>query len=123
MSASECSNLGSKQQVESICTNLLLVVETPFRLKLVLAQASSTKLRNKMAPSVKIVYFPAKGRAELTRFVLAVGGQPWNEEVISFEKWGTMKEGRQFDRAQELISRMDYGRNNGSNMKLFIIKN
>jgi glutathione S-transferase len=43
-------------------------------------------------PSIKIVYYDAKGRAEITRLVLAAGGIKWEEEVIDDAKWKTEKE-------------------------------
>mmetsp|Transcript_36171 Transcript_36171/g.101921 ORF Transcript_36171/g.101921 Transcript_36171/m.101921 type:complete len:212 (+) Transcript_36171:91-726(+) len=42
--------------------------------------------------SVKIVYFPARGRAELARLVLAAAGQDWEEEVVTGETMPALKE-------------------------------
>lgn len=44
-----------------------------------------------MAPSVKLVYFPLRGRAELIRLILEAKGISYQDETIPSEKWGDKK--------------------------------
>merc|ERR1711907_810845 len=47
-------------------------------------------LENNMSDKPNIVYFPARGRAELTRIVLATAGVEWSETTIdqdSIKEW------------------------------------
>eukprot|EP01060_Flectonema_neradi_P038864 TRINITY_DN829_c0_g4_i2.p1 TRINITY_DN829_c0_g4~~TRINITY_DN829_c0_g4_i2.p1 ORF type:complete len:238 (+),score=40.15 TRINITY_DN829_c0_g4_i2:57-716(+) len=43
--------------------------------------------------SIKIVYFPAPGRVEPVRLALTLGGIDFEDERVTFEQWGSMKEG------------------------------
>lgn len=44
-----------------------------------------------LSPLVKLVYFPLRGRAELTRQILAAADIAHEEEVVSFEEWPSRK--------------------------------
>ena len=39
----------------------------------------------------KLIYFPARGRAELSRFIFAYAGIQYEQVVIPFEKWSEHK--------------------------------
>ena len=45
----------------------------------------------KMANKIKLTYFDGKGRGELSRLILAYGGQPWEDDRITFENWPELK--------------------------------
>ena len=40
---------------------------------------------------IKLTYFDGRGRGELSRLILAYGGQPWEDDRISFEQWPELK--------------------------------
>ena len=40
---------------------------------------------------IKLTYFDGRGRGELSRLILAYGGQPWEDDRISFEQWPGLK--------------------------------
>eukprot|EP01060_Flectonema_neradi_P004335 TRINITY_DN127_c0_g2_i3.p1 TRINITY_DN127_c0_g2~~TRINITY_DN127_c0_g2_i3.p1 ORF type:complete len:219 (+),score=58.30 TRINITY_DN127_c0_g2_i3:79-735(+) len=42
--------------------------------------------------SIKVVYFPAPGRVEPVRLALTLGGITFEDERVTFEQWGPMKE-------------------------------
>ena len=42
--------------------------------------------------SIKLTYFDGKGAAELTRLILAYGGQEFTDERIKREDWPSLKE-------------------------------
>ena len=42
-------------------------------------------------PSLKLVYFDGKGRGEPIRWILAAGGQAFEQEKFSFEQWPAKK--------------------------------
>lgn len=44
-----------------------------------------------MSASYKIHYFPARGRAEIIRFILALAGQEWEETEFTQETWPEAK--------------------------------
>ena len=44
-----------------------------------------------MAPKIKLVYFNAEGRAELTRLILAQAGVEYEDVRIKREDWPAMK--------------------------------
>jgi len=44
-----------------------------------------------MAKSIKLTYFDLPGRGELSRMLLAYGGQPWEDNRISFAEWPELK--------------------------------
>ena len=44
-----------------------------------------------MANKIKLTYFDGKARGELSRLILAYGGQPWEDDRISFENWPELK--------------------------------
>ncbi|XP_063723282.1 glutathione S-transferase-like [Symsagittifera roscoffensis] len=41
--------------------------------------------------SIKLTYFPGKGAAELTRYILAYGGQDFEDNRITGDIWATLK--------------------------------
>jgi glutathione S-transferase len=43
------------------------------------------------APNIKIVYYDARGRAEVIRLTLAAGGIKWEEVLMTDEMWKTEK--------------------------------
>ncbi len=45
-----------------------------------------------MAPKIKLIYFNAKGRAELARLVLAEAGVDYEDQRLTFEEFGKIKE-------------------------------
>ena len=49
-----------------------------------------------MAPKVKLVYFPLRARAELTRLILNAGAIEYEEETITFDKWPGKKPSKNF---------------------------
>jgi glutathione S-transferase len=44
-----------------------------------------------MAPSYKLIYFNARGKAELIRFIFAYAGVDYEDERISKDKWPELK--------------------------------
>jgi glutathione S-transferase len=44
-----------------------------------------------MAPSYKLIYFNARGKAEHIRFIFAYAGVDYEDERISQEKWLELK--------------------------------
>jgi glutathione S-transferase len=44
-----------------------------------------------MAPSYKLVYFNARGKAEHIRFIFAYAGVDYEDERISQDKWPELK--------------------------------
>jgi hypothetical protein len=44
-----------------------------------------------MAPSYKLIYFNARGKAELIRFIFAYAGVDYEDERISQDKWPELK--------------------------------
>ena len=44
-----------------------------------------------MAPKIKLVYFNAEGRAELTRMILAQAGVEFEDVRVKREDWPAMK--------------------------------
>lgn len=44
-------------------------------------------------PSYKLTYFAAKGRGEYIRLILIAAGQKWEENVVQFPDWPSMKAG------------------------------
>merc|ERR1711981_1090359 len=44
-----------------------------------------------MENKIKLTYFDGKGRGELIRLILTYGGEPWEEDRISFEEWPELK--------------------------------
>jgi hypothetical protein len=44
-----------------------------------------------MAPSYKLIYFNARGKAEHIRFIFAYAGVEYEDERISQEKWPELK--------------------------------
>ena len=42
-------------------------------------------------PSLKLVYFDGKGRGEPIRWILAAGGQAFEQEKFGFDKWPAKK--------------------------------
>ena len=40
---------------------------------------------------IKLTYFDGRGRGELSRLILAYGGQPWEDDRISFEQRPELK--------------------------------
>jgi len=42
-------------------------------------------------PSFKLTYFPARGAAELTRYILAYGGVEYDDNRIKGPEWGPLK--------------------------------
>ncbi|TRY72349.1 hypothetical protein TCAL_08165 [Tigriopus californicus] len=49
-----------------------------------------------MAPSVKLAYFPLRGRAELIRLILEAKGISYQEELVASDKWGPKKDSMPF---------------------------
>ena len=47
-----------------------------------------------MAPKIKLVYFNAEGRAELTRMILAQAGVEFEDVRVKREDWPAMKPSR-----------------------------
>ena len=45
--------------------------------------------------SYKLYYFPARGRAELSRFVFAQAGVEYEDVRLAGEEWGKLKPGEQ----------------------------
>ena len=48
-------------------------------------------------PSLKLVYFDGKGRGEPIRWILAAGGQSFEQEKFSFEQWPAKKPSEYYD--------------------------
>jgi len=44
-----------------------------------------------MAPSYKLIYFNARGKAEHIRFIFAYAGVEYEDERISQDKWPELK--------------------------------
>jgi len=44
-----------------------------------------------MAPTIKLIYFNAKGRAELSRMILAQAGVAYEDERIERQDWPAYK--------------------------------
>ena len=44
-----------------------------------------------MSPKVKLTYFPLRARGELPRALLDMGGVHWEDDVITFEQWPSVK--------------------------------
>lgn len=44
-----------------------------------------------MAPQIKLIYFNSKGRAELSRLILAQAGVKYEDKRIDKEEWAKMK--------------------------------
>ena len=47
-----------------------------------------------MAKTIKLTYFDGKARGELSRLILAFSGVPWEDDRVSFEAWGALKESK-----------------------------
>uniref|UniRef100_A0A1I7TS12 glutathione transferase n=1 Tax=Caenorhabditis tropicalis TaxID=1561998 RepID=A0A1I7TS12_9PELO len=44
----------------------------------------------------KLIYFPLKGRAEISRQIFAYAGQDYEEQVVTFEQWPALKNSTPF---------------------------
>ena len=42
-------------------------------------------------PVYKLLYFPARARAEVARLLFAAAGQNFEDQRLPFEQWGTVK--------------------------------
>ena len=47
-----------------------------------------------MAKKIKLTYFAAKGRGELSRLILAYADAPYEDHRVSFEEWPKLKESK-----------------------------
>lgn len=47
--------------------------------------------KNKMAPTIKLTYFNARGRGEISRLVFAYGGIAYEDNRIEFSEWPALK--------------------------------
>jgi hypothetical protein len=59
-----------------------------------------------MAPSYKLIYFNARGKAELIRFIFAYAGVDYEDERISQDKWPELKRS-EYCRILQFISHED----------------
>jgi len=50
-----------------------------------------TDYKNKMAPTIKLTYFNARGRGEIARLVFAFGGIAYEDNRIEFSDWPALK--------------------------------
>ena len=44
-----------------------------------------------MAPKIKLIYFDARGRAEMNRIMLNYGGVEFEDYIIKHEEWEQIK--------------------------------
>ena len=44
-----------------------------------------------MAPKIKLIYFDARGRAEMNRIMLNYGGVEFEDYIIKYEEWEQIK--------------------------------
>ena len=44
-----------------------------------------------MAPKIKLIYFDARGRAEMNRIMLTYGGVEFEDYIIKHEEWEEVK--------------------------------
>eukprot|EP00095_Tigriopus_kingsejongensis_P008607 maker-scaffold460_size165339-snap-gene-0.28 protein:Tk08607 transcript:maker-scaffold460_size165339-snap-gene-0.28-mRNA-1 annotation:"glutathione s-transferase" len=44
-----------------------------------------------MSPKIKLVYFPVRGRGELIRLILKVGGLEYEEDLVTYAQWPAKK--------------------------------
>lgn len=49
-----------------------------------------------MAPKLKLIYFNARGRAEVSRLLLALGGQEYEDVRIQIENWPQEKPSKNY---------------------------
>jgi len=40
---------------------------------------------------VRLVYFNGRGRGEPIRIILSIGNVPYDDEIVTFEEWPTIK--------------------------------
>jgi glutathione S-transferase len=63
---------------------------------------TQTFLEERMPTSYKLIYFALKGRAEVSRLILAYGGQEYEDLHNSFEAWPSYKQNMPFRQAPVL---------------------
>lgn len=42
-------------------------------------------------PNYKLIYFPVRSRGDMIRYILSYANQPYEEELIPFQKWPSKK--------------------------------
>jgi glutathione S-transferase len=61
-----------------------------------------------MAPSYKLIYFNARGKAEHIRFIFAYAGVNYEDERISQDKWPELKRSKYYKMIKFIDIRSDH---------------